>query len=101
MLEEPIRVIAGLDPAIPITWHRRAFLSGMAGSSPAMTIQCSKAVTALMPPPSRRLDALERADVLRPLRREVRVIAGIEPHRDAAEILVGIELPFAGLHLDR
>ncbi len=50
---------------------------------------------------SRRLDALERADVLRPFRREVRVIAGIEAHGDAAVILVGIELPFAGLHLDR
>jgi hypothetical protein len=31
-------VIAGLDPAIPIMWHSRASLSGMAGSSPAMTI---------------------------------------------------------------
>jgi hypothetical protein len=31
-------VIAGLDPAIPILWHSRAFVSGMAGSSPAMTI---------------------------------------------------------------
>jgi hypothetical protein len=34
----PIPVIAGLDPAIPIMWHGCAFLSGMAGSSPAMTI---------------------------------------------------------------
>jgi hypothetical protein len=33
-----IAVIAGLDPAIPIIWHGRAILSGMAGSSPAMTI---------------------------------------------------------------
>jgi hypothetical protein len=32
-------VIAGLDPAIPIMWHGRALLSGMAGSSPAMTYQ--------------------------------------------------------------
>ncbi len=31
-------VIAGLDPAIPIIWHGRALISGMAGSSPAMTI---------------------------------------------------------------
>jgi hypothetical protein len=31
-------VIAGLDPAIPIMWHGRASISGMAGSSPAMTI---------------------------------------------------------------
>jgi hypothetical protein len=30
-------VIAGLDPAIPIVGHGRAMLSGMAGSSPAMT----------------------------------------------------------------
>ena len=33
-------VIAGLDPAIPMMWHGRASLSGMAGSSPAMTILC-------------------------------------------------------------
>ncbi len=31
-------VIAGLDPAIPIMWHGRAPLSGMAGASPAMTV---------------------------------------------------------------
>jgi hypothetical protein len=31
-------VIAGLDPAIPITWHGRASLSGMAESSPATAI---------------------------------------------------------------
>jgi hypothetical protein len=31
-------VIAGLDPAIPIMWHGHTSLSGMAGSSPAMTI---------------------------------------------------------------
>ncbi len=31
-------VIAGLDPAIPIIWHGRASLSGVAGTSPAMTI---------------------------------------------------------------
>jgi hypothetical protein len=30
---DPPAVIAGLDPAIPIMWHRCAFLSGMAGSS--------------------------------------------------------------------
>jgi hypothetical protein len=30
-------VIAGLDPAIPIMWHGRALVSGLAGSSPAMT----------------------------------------------------------------
>jgi hypothetical protein len=30
--------IAGLDPAIPILRHGLAILSGMAGSSPAMTI---------------------------------------------------------------
>jgi hypothetical protein len=34
---DPASVIAGL-PAIPIMWHGGAFLSGMAGSSPAMTI---------------------------------------------------------------
>jgi hypothetical protein len=32
-------VIAGLVPATPIKWHGRASLSGVAGSSPAMTIQ--------------------------------------------------------------
>jgi hypothetical protein len=32
-----LAVIAGLDPAIPIMWHGGALLSGMAGSSPAMT----------------------------------------------------------------
>ncbi len=31
-------VIAGLVPATPIMWHGRALLSGMAGTSPAMTI---------------------------------------------------------------
>lgn len=30
--------MAGLDPAIPMIWLR-AFLSGIAGSSPAMTIK--------------------------------------------------------------
>ena len=30
-------LIAGLDPAIPITWHGCASINGMAGSSPAMT----------------------------------------------------------------
>jgi hypothetical protein len=30
-------VIAGLDPAIPIAWHSRALLIGVAGSSPATT----------------------------------------------------------------
>jgi hypothetical protein len=35
---DPPAVIAGLDPAIPIMWHGRASLSGMAGSSPATTI---------------------------------------------------------------
>jgi hypothetical protein len=34
----PTAVIAGLDPAIPIMWHGGALISGMAGSSPAMTI---------------------------------------------------------------
>jgi len=34
----PSTVIAGLDPAIPITWHGGALISGMAGSNPAMTI---------------------------------------------------------------
>jgi hypothetical protein len=34
---DPSAVIAGLDPAIPIMWHGRAMLIGMAGSSPAMT----------------------------------------------------------------
>jgi hypothetical protein len=33
----PPAVIAGLDAAIPIMWHGGALLSGMAGSSPAMT----------------------------------------------------------------
>ncbi len=33
----PNAVIAGLDPAIPIVWHGCTFLSGMAGSSTAMT----------------------------------------------------------------
>jgi hypothetical protein len=28
----------GRDPAIPIMWHCCALISGMAGSSPAMTI---------------------------------------------------------------
>jgi hypothetical protein len=32
-------VIAGLDPAIPIMWHGRAPAIGVAGTSPAMTIQ--------------------------------------------------------------
>jgi hypothetical protein len=36
-------VIAGLDPAIPSIWHSRATLGGMAGSSPAMTIQIETA----------------------------------------------------------
>jgi hypothetical protein len=36
--KDQLAVIAGLDPAIPIMWHGRAILSGMAGSSPAMTI---------------------------------------------------------------
>jgi hypothetical protein len=35
---DPSTVIAGLDPAIPMNGHGCAFLSGMAGSSPAMTI---------------------------------------------------------------
>jgi hypothetical protein len=30
-------VIAGLVPATPIMWHGRALLSGVAGTSPAMT----------------------------------------------------------------
>jgi hypothetical protein len=34
----PPAVIAGLDPAIPIMWHGRAILSGMAAPSPAMMI---------------------------------------------------------------
>jgi hypothetical protein len=34
----PSAVIAGLDPAIPIMRHGYARMSGMAGSSPAMTI---------------------------------------------------------------
>ena len=37
-MDSPV-VIAGLDPAIPIIWHGPAIVSGMAGSSPAMTIQ--------------------------------------------------------------
>ncbi len=32
-------VIAGLDPPIPIMWRGGASLSGMAGSSPAMTTE--------------------------------------------------------------
>ena len=40
-------VIAGLDPAIPIMWYGRAFLSEMAGSSPAMTTpRVNRTVTA-------------------------------------------------------
>jgi hypothetical protein len=35
---KPPAVIAGLDPATPIMWLGGAILSGMAGSSPAMTI---------------------------------------------------------------
>jgi putative hemolysin len=31
---DPLAVIAGLDPAIPIMWHGGARLSGMAGSEP-------------------------------------------------------------------
>jgi hypothetical protein len=34
-------VIAGLDPAIPIVWHGRAPLIGVAGSSLATTILCA------------------------------------------------------------
>ena len=48
-----------------------------------------------------RFDALERADPLGPLGRQVRVGAGLQAHGDAAEILVGVEFPGAGLHLDR
>jgi hypothetical protein len=32
-------VIAGLVPATSIKWHSRAKLSGVAGTSPAMTIE--------------------------------------------------------------
>jgi hypothetical protein len=39
-------VIAGLDPAIPIMWHGCAFLSGMAGSSPAMTVRTKSGLKA-------------------------------------------------------
>jgi hypothetical protein len=35
---DPTRAIAEPDPTIPIMWHGCAYLSGMAGSSPAMTI---------------------------------------------------------------
>jgi hypothetical protein len=39
MTAKPFKaVIAGLDPAIPIMWHGCASLSGMAGTSSAMTI---------------------------------------------------------------
>jgi hypothetical protein len=39
-------VIAGLDPAIPMMWHSRALLSGMAGSSPAMTVKTNRGLNA-------------------------------------------------------
>ena len=32
-------VIAGLVPATPIMWHGGALLSGVAGTSPAMTVR--------------------------------------------------------------
>jgi hypothetical protein len=48
-------VIAGLDPAIPIILHGRTTISGMAGSSPAMTIQCTE--HALANPPASRAAA--------------------------------------------
>jgi hypothetical protein len=35
---DPTALIAGLDPAIPTIRHGYASISGMAGSSPAMTI---------------------------------------------------------------
>jgi hypothetical protein len=45
-MDGPTSVIAGLDPAIPIMWHGCAFLSGMAGSSPAMTVKNNLGLTA-------------------------------------------------------
>src|SRR5262252_2374063 len=48
-----------------------------------------------------RLDALEGADLSRPLRTEVLVRAGLQPHGLAGEVLVGEEVPGAALHLDR
>ena len=33
------RVIAGLVPATPIVWHGGASISGVAGTSPAMTVR--------------------------------------------------------------
>jgi hypothetical protein len=38
MSRHPTPVIAGLVPATPIMWHSGALLSGVAGTSPAMTI---------------------------------------------------------------
>jgi hypothetical protein len=34
-----MRVMAGLVPPTPITWHGRALFIGVAGTSPAMTIR--------------------------------------------------------------
>ena len=34
----PTAVIAGLVPAAPIMWHGFAMISGVAGTSPAMTM---------------------------------------------------------------
>jgi hypothetical protein len=40
-----MRVIAGLDRATPIMWHDCASLSGVAGTSPAMTAKSNDAAT--------------------------------------------------------
>jgi hypothetical protein len=37
----PFLIIAGLVPTTPIMWHGRALLSGVAGTSPAVTINAN------------------------------------------------------------
>src|ERR1041384_859042 len=66
----------------------------MAGTSPAMTYRWQSASAP-------RLDALEGADLLRPIRSEILVRAGLQPHSLAGKVLVAEEVPGAALHLDR
>jgi hypothetical protein len=82
----PLAVIAGLDPAIPIMWHGCTSVSGMAGSSPAMTIRWGTRSSAqernARRPQSGEVEAI-RVHHLGPRRREVvdelllRVVLGI------------------------
>jgi hypothetical protein len=58
-------VIAGLDPAIPIMWHGRAFPSGMAGSSLACPGDDDLVARSARGPPTvtrERLDKLARPE---------------------------------------